>query len=95
MRLVRGGDDDVLSGAQTEALGHLAQVDVGLAASFGGAVEEEVLLHVLLVAMHLDKGAKVQILRRVMKMKPPPVNVVAVPHLLWNLQRHRDTASAV
>lgn len=56
MRLVRGGDDDVLPGAQTETLGHLAQVDVGLAASFGGAEQEEVLLHVLLVSMHLGGG---------------------------------------
>lgn len=56
MRLVRGGDDDVLPGAQTETLGHLAQVDVGLAASFGGAEQEEVLLHVLLVPMHLGGG---------------------------------------
>lgn len=53
MRLVRGGDDDVLAGTEAEALGHLAQVDVGLAASFGGAEQEEVLLHVLLVPMHL------------------------------------------
>ena len=58
MRLVRGGDDDVLPGAQAEALRHLAQVDVGLAASFGGAVEEEVLLHVLLVAVHLRRGQR-------------------------------------
>lgn len=53
MRLVRGGHDDVLPGAQAEALGHLAQVDVGLAAGFGGVEEEEVLLHVLLVPVHL------------------------------------------
>lgn len=56
MRLVRGGDNDVLPGTQAEALGHLAQVDVGLAASFGGAEQEEVLLHVLLVPMHLWWG---------------------------------------
>lgn len=55
MRLVRGGDDDVLAGAQAEALGHLAQVDVGLAASLGGVEQEEVLLHVLLVAVHLNE----------------------------------------
>lgn len=54
MRLVCGGNDDVLSGAQAETLGHLAQVDVGLAASFGGVEEEEVLLHVLLVPVHLE-----------------------------------------
>lgn len=56
MRLIRGGDDDILPGAQAETLGHLAQVDVGLAASFGGAEQEEVLLHVLLVPMHLGGG---------------------------------------
>lgn len=53
MRLVRGGNDDVLPRGQAEALGHLAQVDVGLAASFGGAEQEEVFLHVLLVPVHL------------------------------------------
>lgn len=56
MRLVGGGHDDVLAGAQAEALRHLAQVDVGLAASFGGAEDEEVLLHVLLVPVHLEGG---------------------------------------
>lgn len=56
MRLVRGGDDDILPGAQAETLGHLAQVDVGLAASLGGAEQEEVLLHVLLVPVHLWGG---------------------------------------
>lgn len=57
VRLVRGGDDDILSGAQAEALGHFAQVDVGLAASLGGVEQEEVLLHVLLVPMHLERGS--------------------------------------
>lgn len=56
MGLVRGGDDDVLPGAEAEALRHLAQVDVGLAARLGGAVQKEVLLHVLLVAVHLREG---------------------------------------
>lgn len=55
MRLVRGGNDDVLSGGQAETLGHLAQVDVGLAASLGGVEQEEVLLHVLLVPVHLGE----------------------------------------
>lgn len=55
MRLVRGGNDDVLSGAQAETLGHLPQVDVGLTASLRGVEQEEVLLHVLLVAMHLKE----------------------------------------
>lgn len=58
MRLVRGGNDDVLPRGQAEALGHLAQVDVGLAASFGGAEQEEVFLHVLLVPVHLGGGGK-------------------------------------
>lgn len=55
MRLVRGGDDDVLPGGQAETLAQLAQVDVGLAASLGGVGQEEVLLQVLLVPMHLEK----------------------------------------
>jgi len=33
--LVGGRHDDVFPGAQAEALGHLAQVDVGLAAGLG------------------------------------------------------------
>lgn len=53
MWLVGGWHDDVLARSQAEALRHLPQVDVGLAASLGGAVQEEVLLHVLLVAVHL------------------------------------------
>lgn len=58
MRLVRGGDDDVLPGAQAETLSHLTQVDVGLAASLGGVEQEEVLLHVLLVPVHLWQGGR-------------------------------------
>lgn len=57
MRLVGGGDDDVLAGAQAEALRHLAQVDVGLRAGLGGVQQEEVLLHVLLVSVHLEQTA--------------------------------------
>lgn len=56
MRLIGGGDDDVLAGAQPEALRHLAQVNIGFGARLGGVEEEEVLLHVLFVAVHL-KGA--------------------------------------
>ena len=63
MRLVRGGNDDVLPGAQAETLSHLAQVDVGLAAGFGGVEQEEVLLHVLLVPVHLEEGGKVTVAR--------------------------------
>lgn len=55
MRLVRGGDNDVLSGAQAEALRHLAQVDVGLGAGLGGVEQEEILRHVLLVPVHLQQ----------------------------------------
>lgn len=51
--LIRGGNDDVLAGAQAETLRHLAQVDVGLTAGLGWVEQEEVLLHVLLVSMHL------------------------------------------
>lgn len=55
MRLVRGRHDDVLAGAQAEALRHLPQVDVGPGAGLGGIDQEEVLLHVLLVSMHLHR----------------------------------------
>lgn len=48
------GDDDVLSRRQAESLCHLPQVDVGLAFRFGGRVEEEVLLQVLIPPAHLQ-----------------------------------------
>lgn len=53
--LVGGGHDDVLAGRQAEALGHLPHVDVGLAPGLGGVVQEEVLLQVLLVPVHLNQ----------------------------------------
>ena len=54
MGLVGGRHDDVFPRAQAEALSHLSQVDVGLAAGLGRVGHEEVLLHVLLVAVHLS-----------------------------------------
>ena len=54
MGLVGGGHDHVLAGAEAEALSHLPQVDVGLAAGLRGVYQEEVLLHVLLVTVHLE-----------------------------------------
>lgn len=56
MRFEGRRDDGVLSGKQTETLGHLPQVDVGFAASLGSVVQEEVFGKVLLVAMHLWVG---------------------------------------
>lgn len=56
MGLVSGGHNDVLAGRQAEALRHLAHVDIGSAPSLGGVVQEEVLLQVLLVAVHLREG---------------------------------------
>lgn len=53
MGLVGGGDDDILAGRQAEALGHLPHVDVGFASGLGGIVQEEVLLQVLLIPVHL------------------------------------------
>jgi len=47
------GDDDVLPGGQAEALGYLAQVDVGLAFGLGRSVEEEVFPQMLLATTHL------------------------------------------
>lgn len=54
VRLIRWGDDDILARGEAETLGHLPQVDVGLTARLGGVEQEEVLLHVLLVAVHLQ-----------------------------------------
>lgn len=50
-----GGDDDVLSWRKMDALRHLPQVNVGLTFSFGGVVQEEVLLQVLILSKHLWK----------------------------------------
>lgn len=47
------GDDDVLSWGQAETLCYLSKVDVGLAFSFGGCVQEKVLLQVLILSTHL------------------------------------------
>lgn len=47
------GDDDVLSRRQAKSLRHLPQVDVGLAFGFGGRVQEEVLLQMLIPPAHL------------------------------------------
>lgn len=56
VRFVGGRHDDVLAGRQAEALGHLPHVDVGFAPGLGRVVQEEVLLQVLPVAMHLRDG---------------------------------------
>lgn len=48
-----GGDDDVLSGRQTETLCHFPQVNVRLTFSLGGCIEEEVLLQMLILPFHL------------------------------------------
>lgn len=53
MGLVGGRHDDVLPRTQSKTLGHLPQVDVRLAASLGGVEQEELLLHVLFISMHL------------------------------------------
>lgn len=53
MGLVGGGYDDILAGWQAETLGHLPHVDVGFASGLGGIVQEEVLLQVLLIPVHL------------------------------------------
>lgn len=47
------GDDDILSWRQPKTLCHLSQVNVGLAFSFGGCVQEEVLLQMLILFTHL------------------------------------------
>ncbi len=52
------GDDDILSWRQTESLRHLPQVNVGLAFSFGGCVQEEVLWQMWMLSTHLWKQRK-------------------------------------
>lgn len=47
------GDDDILSWRQMNSLRYLPQVNVGLAFSFGGCVQEEVLLQMLILSTHL------------------------------------------
>lgn len=49
------GKDDVLSRRQTDTLCYLPKVNVGLAFSFGGCVQEEVLLQMLMLSTHLWK----------------------------------------
>ena len=49
-----GGDQQVFSGRQREALGHLPHVDVGLAASLGRVVAEEVFVCVVFAARSLN-----------------------------------------
>lgn len=54
MGLEGGGDQQVFSGRQREALGHLPHVDVGLAASLGRVVAEEVFVCVVFAARSLN-----------------------------------------
>lgn len=58
MGLKGGGDDGVLSLRQVHTLRHLPQVNVGLAFGFGGGVQEEVLLQVLILSAHLRMETK-------------------------------------
>lgn len=53
MRFKGRGDYDVLSWRQMHTLRHFPQVNVALAFSFGGCVQEEVLLQVLILSTHL------------------------------------------
>jgi len=53
MRFKGRGDYDVLSWRQMQTLRHFPQVNVALAFSFGGCVQEEVLLQVLILSTHL------------------------------------------
>lgn len=48
------GDDDILSRRQAKSFRHFPQVDVSLAFGFGGRVQEEVLLQVLILPAHLE-----------------------------------------
>lgn len=53
MGLVGGRYNDVLTGGQAEALGNFPHIDIGFASGLGGVVQEEVLLQVLLIPVHL------------------------------------------
>lgn len=48
------GDDDILSRRQAKSLCHFPQVDVSLAFRFGGRVQKEVLLQMLIPPAHLE-----------------------------------------
>lgn len=63
MGLIGGRHNDILPRAQPEALSHLPQINVGLAASLGSVHHEEFLLHVLLVTMHLTDTQSSTIIR--------------------------------
>lgn len=52
--VIRWWDDDILAGRQPEALRDFSHVYVGLTSSFGGIVEEKILLQVVLSTMHLQ-----------------------------------------
>ena len=56
MGLKSRGDYHILPGGKSEAVCHLTEVDVRLAFSLGGVVEEEVLLQVLSATTHLQAG---------------------------------------
>lgn len=54
VRLEGGGDQQVLSGRQREALRDLSDVYVSAAASLGGVVAEEILAGLVFVIWSLD-----------------------------------------
>lgn len=89
MRLIGGGDDDVLARAQPEALRHLPEVDVGFGACLGGVEEEEVLLQVLLVPMHLTEGGGHTSLN--IKGLVCEKDCFLFPHLFGDLQRRHQS----
>ena len=60
MGLKSRGDDHILPGGKSEAICHLTEVDVRLAFSLGGIVEEEVLLQVLSATTHLQAGKEIE-----------------------------------
>lgn len=62
MRLEGGGDQQVVSGRQREALRDLPGVYVGAAASLGGVVAEEILAGLVFIFWSLDADKLNQIL---------------------------------
>lgn len=90
--LVGGGNDDVLPWTQTEALGHLSQVNVSPGAGLRGARHEELLLHVLLVSVHLTDRETQQQQKREFDQTQPQRSLYSIYKTTPVLKEQKGTA---